>query len=71
MKLVEIRVHITQNMEVEAPLYGTVMESGCTLVKKCGTAPKQNLTASSFFEISTSNLKHNLFIFLALIFLQF
>ncbi len=24
---------------------------------KCGTAPKQNLTERSFFEISTSNLK--------------
>jgi len=28
-----------------------VMESGCHLVKKFGTAPKQNLTESSFFEI--------------------
>ncbi len=27
------------------------------LVERIGTAPKQNLTESSFFEISTSNLE--------------
>ncbi len=41
------------------------------LVEKLGTSPKQNLTESSFFEISTSNLEHNFFKFLVLIFLQF
>ncbi len=34
----------------------------------CLTTPKQNLTESSFFEISTSNLEHNFFRFLVLIF---
>ncbi len=38
------------------------------LVEKLGTTPKQNLTESSFFEISTSNLEHNLFRILVLIF---
>jgi len=41
------------------------------LMKTFGTAAKQNLTESSFFEISSSNLEHNLFRFMALIFLQF
>ncbi len=34
------------------------------LVEKIGTAPKQNLTESKSFEISTSNLEHNIFGFL-------
>ncbi len=38
------------------------------LVEKLDTTPKQNLTESSFFEISTSNLEHNFFRFLVLIF---
>ncbi len=38
------------------------------LEEKLGTAPKHNLTQSSFFEISTSNLEHNFFRFLVLIF---
>ncbi len=50
----------------------TINENGATLiwslkgfdghlVEKIGTAPKQNLTESSFFEIPTSNLEDNLF----------
>jgi len=55
-------VHITQNTYGNGgALIWAVMESGCALVKKFGTAPKQNLTESVFFEISTY----------ALIFLQF
>jgi len=43
-------------MEMEVPLY--VMESGCALVEKFGTVPKQNLTESSFFFFfSDINLK--------------
>ncbi len=38
------------------------------LVEKLGTTLKQNLTERSFFEISTSNLEHNFFRFLLLIF---
>ncbi len=38
------------------------------LVEKLGSTPKQNLTESSFFEISTSNLEHNFFRFLVFIF---
>ncbi len=37
------------------------------LVEKLGTTPKQSLTESSFFEMSTSNLEHNFFWFLVLI----
>ncbi len=36
------------------------------LVEKIGTAPKQNLTESNF-EISTSNLEHNILDFCFLI----
>ncbi len=34
----------------------SLMELGGHLVGKFGTAPKQNHTQSTFFEISTSNL---------------
>jgi len=34
-------------------LIWALMESGCALVEAFGTAPKQNITESSFFEIST------------------
>ena len=34
-------------------LIWAVMESGCHLVKKFGTAPKQNHNESSLLEIST------------------
>jgi len=41
MKIVEIMVHIPQNTYVnEGTLIWAVMESGCALVKKFGTAPK-------------------------------
>jgi len=58
MKIVEILVNITQNTcgNVSALIWA-VMESGCALVEAFGTAPKQNLTKSSFFEVSTQNLK--------------
>ncbi len=45
-----------------------LMEFDAHLVEKLGTTPKQNLTESSFFEISTSNLEHNFFRFLVFIF---
>jgi len=42
-------VHITQNTNGNAgALIWAVMESDCALVKKFGTALKQNLTESSF-----------------------
>ncbi len=44
------------------------MQSKFYLVEMFGTAPKQNLTENSYFKISTSNLEHNLFRFIALIF---
>ncbi len=44
------------------------MQSEFYLVEMFGTAPKQNLTENSYFKISTSNLEHNLFRFIALIF---
>jgi len=54
MRIVEIMVQITQNTFGNGgALIRAVMESGYALVKKFGTAPKQNLTESSFFEIST------------------
>jgi len=54
MKIVKIMVQIAQNTYGNGgTLIWAVMESGCALVKKCGTAPKLNLTESSFFEIST------------------
>jgi len=62
-------VQITQNTHGSGgALIWAVMESGCALVEKCGTEPKQNLTESSFFEISNKNfiLKHNLCRFFAL-----
>jgi len=43
-------VQISQNIN-GGDLIWAVMESGCDLVKKFGTAPKQNLTESSFFKI--------------------
>jgi len=47
-------IHITQNAYGSGgALIWVVMESGCALVKKCGSAPKQNLNESYFFEIST------------------
>jgi len=47
MKIVEIIVRITQNAYGNrGVLIWAVMESGCALVKKCSTAPKQNLTES-------------------------
>jgi len=47
MEIVEIGVHFTQNAcGSGGALIWAVMESGCALVKKCGTAPKQNLTES-------------------------
>ncbi len=36
-------------------------------MEKCGTAPKLNLTESSFIKISTSNPEHSLFRFMILI----
>jgi len=43
MKIVEIVVQITQNTYGNGgTLIWAVMESGCALVKKFGTAPKQN-----------------------------
>jgi len=54
MKVVEIIVHIPQNTHGNGgALIWAVMESGCALVKNFGTAPKQNFTESSFFEVST------------------
>ncbi len=49
-------------------LIWSLMEFDGHLVEKLGTTPKQNLTESSFFEISTSNLEHNFFRFLVFIF---
>jgi hypothetical protein len=54
LKNVEVMVQITQNTYGNGgALIWAVMESGFHVVKKFGTAPKQNLTKSSFFEIST------------------
>lgn len=49
-------------------LYGSSLELG-GLVEKFGTTPKQNLTKSSYLEISNSNLEQSLFrlIFLAVL----
>ncbi len=41
------------------------------LISSNSTAPKQNLTESSFFKISTSNLELNSFRCMALVFMQF
>jgi len=47
MKIVEIMVHIIQNTYGNGgALIWAVMESGCHLVKKFGTVPKQKLTES-------------------------
>jgi len=47
---VEIIVHITQNAYGNGgTVIWAVMESGCALVEAFVTAPKQNLTESSFF----------------------
>jgi len=47
MKIVELMVQITQTTYGNgADLIWAVIESGCHLVKKFGTAPKQN---ESFF----------------------
>ncbi len=43
-----------------AALIWLLMGFDAHLVEKLGTTPKQNLTESSFFEISTSNLEHKL-----------
>ncbi len=51
-----------------AALIWLLMGFDAHLVEKLGTTPKQNLTESSFFEISTSNLEHNFFRFLVFIF---
>ena len=60
-------VQITQNMyENGGALIWSVRKLAVHLVKKFGTAPKQNLTESLFFEISSSNSEHNLFRFMAL-----
>jgi len=60
-----------ENMEIYGSdqIKWSVMELGCHLVKKFGTAPKQNLTESSFLKYF--NLKFGMLIFLVLIFLQF
>jgi len=47
VKFVKIMVQITQNTYGNGgALIWAVMESDCALVKKFGTAPKQNLTES-------------------------
>jgi len=46
MKIVEIRVHITQNTNANAGALGSNGVWLCPIVKKFGTALKQNLTES-------------------------